>query len=475
MKYLLSVDCGLTVGKAAVFDAAGCKYSEAKTGTPLNGFSLNAEELWMRLAGCVRQAIEQSPARACDIAAVGLAGHGNGLYALDGEGQVAAAISPMYDGNQALVDEFRKSSAYERYFEMTRQSCWGGQPMQILRHMKREQPDVYSRIRTVFNCKDLLRWKLTGTKGTDYSDFSVSALAQGNEGHKLCRLMGLEELETALPKPIPCDSIAGFVTDEAARATGLAIGTPVAAGGVDLFACMLGSGIAEAGCCSVTAGTWGITAALSQSIDEPSELTQVCSFHPALEQAAIVSAPTSCVNLEWFLKNVCPNLNYEEANAAALAFAPGDVNIIYLPYIYRDMARPETAGAFRNLSAGDTWREMVRSIYEGVCFGHRLHLDRLRLSGVSVDRIRLSGGATNSEAWCRLMCDILDTELEIPCEKQAGLLGVAMMAASAAGIHPDLRTACHAMSSVEKRYRPKHDVAYDDKYAQFLKMAGEGQ
>lgn len=245
------------------------------------------------------------------------------------------------------------------------------------------------------------------------------------------------------------------------------------AGGIDLFACMLGAGIVEPGICSVTAGTWGIAAALSTKIANPRQLTQVCRFHPMLAPCAIVSAPTSCVNLEWFLKNVCPGIGYDEANAIALSYAPSYVRTIYLPYIYHDMTRPQAMGSFQDLSPNDSWRSMIRAVYEGVCFSHRLQFQRMQSAGIRAEKIRFSGGATQSDAWCRLMCDILGVPIEIPAERQAGLLGAAIMAASGAGFYADIKEACSAMSAVERCFEPQHDAAYDEKYRKFLKWVGE--
>lgn len=473
MRFLLSIDCGLTVAKTAVFDESGRKLSEVRTPTPLRGLWMDVEALWQQISGGVRKAVEKSGVRPEQIAAVGLSGHGNGLYALDEQGRPVCGVSSMYDENQYQVDEFCKSNRYLRYFELTRQSCWGGQPMQILKHLKETRPELYGKIRSVLCCKDYLRYCLTGTIGTDCSDFSTSALEPGERGEELCELIGIVEMAQAMPGTARCDAVVGAVNAKAAQETGLAEGTPVAAGGIDLFCCMLGAGVAEEGVCSITAGTWGIAAALSDSISNPEQLTQQCVFLPDLPSAAVVSSPTSCVNLDWFLANVRPELGYPEANEIALGFAPEDVKIIYLPYLYRDMARPEIACSFRNVSVTDTWKEMLRSVFEGVCFAHRLQIERLRHAGVRVDRARMSGGATNSEAWCRLMCDILNLEIEVPAEKQAGLLGAAMMAATAAGIYPTLREAVRGMSAVERSFLPRPDAAYDKKYIKFLEMVGE--
>ena len=470
MPYFLSLDCGLTVCKAAVFDETGRRLGERREATPLRGLQMDGAALWAGAARCVREALAASAVAAGEIAAVGLSGHGNGLYALDGAGECFLAVSSMFNENQQDVDAFRESQAYAEYFARTSQSCWGGQPLQILRWLKKTAPGEYARVRRVLFCKDYLRYRLTGEIATDYSDFSAGALCADDA---FLRLMDIAELRGALPHPVRCDRIAARVSAEASKLTGLLAGTPVSGGGIDLFCCMQGAGVTQPGITSVTMGTWGVAAAYAPQLADLTPLTQKCSFLPDLPPVAIVSGPTSCVNLDWFVRAVRPELTYDEANAVAAAFSPDGVKALYLPYLYRDMARPRAAAGFTNLSPGDTWREMLRAVYEGVCFSHRLQCERMARAGVQTARIRLSGGATNSETWRRLTCDILNAPLEIPQEKQAGLLGAAMMAAVGAGVYPSLQEAGTAMFRAERAYEPRPDAAYDEKYAQFKETVGE--
>lgn len=475
MQYVLSIDCGLTVCKAAVFVSDGRRLSESRMQTPLQGLFIDCELLWKNVITCIRAAIDQSGVPGSDIVAVGLSGHGNGLYALDVDLSPVIAVSSMYNTNQQDVDDFIAGDRYESYFALAHQSAWGGQPMQILKHLKKQSPEIYGRIRHVLLCKDYLRWRLTDVIASDFSDLSAAALIEGDAGRALCGLLGIPEKADAMPKAERCDVALSTISSRAAQETGLCAGTPVASGGIDLFACMLGAGIAGEGQCSITAGTWGIALALSSEIRAPEHLTQTCAFLPELPTAAVVSSPTSCVNLDWFLSNVRPEVSYEEANRVALSFSPDGVQTLYLPYLYPDMAHPHVGCSFANLSVTDTWRQMLCAVYEGVCFAHRLQIDRLRRAGVRFDSARMSGGATNSEAWCHLMSNILNLPIEIPAEKQAGLLGGAMMAAVSAGIHPSLQAAASAMSHIERVFEPQPHAAYDEKYLKFKKLVGDLQ
>lgn len=473
MQYLLCVDCGLTILKVAIFDLTGAKLAETRRSTPRTGVYVDSAALWLGVATCIQKALEVSRISAADILAVGLSGHGNGLYALDEQGATVIAVSSMFDLNEPQVDAFRRSDGYDAFFKLTHQMAWGGQPMQILKWLRHEQPESYKRIRHVLMCKDFLRYKLTGSFATDDSDFTASALAMGQQGMILCRMLDIPEMASCLPMPLACDQISGFISAQAARETGLRQGTPVAAGGIDLFCCMQGTGIVDSGMCSITAGTWGVAAAYAEAIDHPQALTQQCVFQRNFKPAAVVSAPTSCVNLDWFLHRIRPGLSYDDASQIVAQFAPSKVQAIYLPYIYRDMSRPEIRAGFRDVSSTDGWQELLGAVYEGVCFAHKLQIDRLRRAGVRIDSARLSGGMTNSPIWCQMMSSILQIEIGIPVEKQAGLLGTAMMAAVCVDAYPTLAEAGRQMGGVERIYIPRVDAAYEEKYDRFLRMAGE--
>ena len=164
-----------------------------------------------------------------------------------------------------------------------------------------------------------------------------------------------------------------------------------------------------------------------------------------------------------------PDTSYDEANAIADSFSPGDVQAIYLPYLYSDMAHPARRAGFWNLSPGDTWREMLRAVYEGVAVAHREEIDRLKGAGCAISGARLSGGAANADAWGRVFAGALGIPLETTAEKQVGVLGAAMSAGIATGLFATPEEAVSAMVRPGKRYEPADSALYEEKYQKFRK------
>ena len=113
---------------------------------------------------------------------------------------------------------------------------------------------------------------------------------------------------------------------------------------------------------------------------------------------------------------------------------------------------------------------MLRAVYEGIVFGHKLHMDRLLKSRKNPPKgVRLAGGVTNAALWVQMFADILEMDVETIEVKELGALGAAMTAAVAAGLYPDLAAAAAKMVKVSRVYHPDPALSkvYRRKYQDF--------
>src|SRR5699024_1292517 len=93
----------------------------------------------------------------------------------------------------------------------------------------------------ILQSNSFIAWRLTGVMSQDLSQgygWNCFDMARCRWDLELCRDMGVRE--TLLPELAACHQIIGTVTAEAAAQTGLAVGTPVAAGGLDAACGTLG-------------------------------------------------------------------------------------------------------------------------------------------------------------------------------------------------------------------------------------------
>lgn len=484
-RYLLGIDAGNTVVKAVLFDRAGRVVARAaidgQSRHPQPGFvERDIAELWRDAAAVIRQCLEAAGASGSEVAAVGVAGHGNGLYLLDRAGEPLLGIQSIDNRAARLAAELRYSPVGDRLYALCLQRPWPAQTPTLLLWLKRNAPETYARIGTVLLCKDLLTLMLTGRTVSDYSDMSGAGLIRLPD--RACRdevlaAYDLAEIASALPPLVESEAQAGRVTAAAARATGLMEGTPVSAGFFDVVASMIGSGVSMPGEAAIIAGTWGINQVVR---DRP--LIDDRVFHNATwrpdRYVAIESSATSAVNLEWFVREYGDGHGaqaFETCNAAVASVEPSVEMPVFLPFLYGSATSPDARGAFVGLSGWHGRSEMLYALYEGVAFEHRRHVERLRTAGASFDRATLSGGGARSAVWCQMFADILDVPMTVTACQETGALGAAISAGVAAGIFGSLDDGISAMVGELATYAPRKErqPLFESRYRLFHTLADD--
>ena len=173
--------------------------------------------------------------------------------------------------------------------------CWHGWPI--------TSRSIVGRTRWCLMCKDYTRMRLTGeafAEQTDMSGTSLMDVGAGQYDAGLLDAFGIRAWGEKLPPLRLSSDVCGRVTPAAAAATGLAPGTPVAGGLFDIDACALSSAILDENQLAMTFGTWGINQYVSRTpvVDNIFMTSRYCvpDYFLMLEGSA-----TSAGNLEWFL------------------------------------------------------------------------------------------------------------------------------------------------------------------------------
>lgn len=468
MAFYVGIDIGHTKIKAGLFDASGVAVCHASHSTPFAENTVDPRCLWECVADCIRRLLIDSGVDGAAIAALACSGHGNGLYLLDADGQpLPTAYAATYNAAQSYVEALSRTPAIEELGRYTMQQLWAGQPLPILAYLQREEPAVFARAAHAFFCKDYINYCLSGEIATEYTDAGAAGVINVRTGDYDERIFEIFDLPPLFPPIKKSTDIVGYVTPQAAQQTGLAVGTPVAAGLFDAAAAFLGAGMSAAGECGMVSGTWGINAAVADALPTHQHFLQCVPFMDKGTYLYIESAPTSSVNLEWLLTQVFPDVDYRTADDIAAKFEAGDVTALYLPYIYeRDGGG---GGGFYRVTHRDDRHTLIRAVYEGVALGHRRQWEALIESGISPDRIVFIGGATNSDVWCQIFADVLGVSLCVPSVGNAGMLGNVMAASVAVGQYESAREACRAMAPSYRTIKPiaANADAYQKKYQIF--------
>lgn len=138
-------------------------------------------------------------------------------------------------------------------------------PSALLAWIKLHEPERFGKIAHILACNDWLRFCLTGEIATDRTEASTSFTGVHSQtcAPEALTLFGLAALQGVLPRILAPSAIAGYVTPKAAALTGLALGTPVAAGLHDATAAALGIGGHREGVVAIVAGTCSINEVVS--------------------------------------------------------------------------------------------------------------------------------------------------------------------------------------------------------------------
>ena len=489
MKYLLGLDAGSTMCKAALFDTDGNQIAVAGRKqdvlSPHPGWrEVNPEGMWKAAAGAIAEVLAQSGVAARDVLGLGASGAGNGVYAVDEAGV------PVRNGMQSsdrratdIVEEWTARGVPEASYPVCFQGKFPGEMAACLAWMKKHEPEAYRRIAHVFMVKDYVTYKLTGNFVSDRSDMSGTAvvdLKAGRYSRELVDLYGIPEMWSALPPMHESYDVVGQVTAEAARATGLLPGTPVVPGLHDMSACAVGSGAIQENDLVSLAGTLALNEVV---LREPpaSGFWTICYAVPGYFLSAS-GGGASALNLEWFVTTCCGEEKalakergisvYDVCNELVAGVSSKGLSVLFHPYVLGKGGLDHATAGFYGITSTTTKADLLRAVYEGVVFMHLDGMGLFEAAGITPKRAFLAGGGSKSTVWSQMFADAYSLPLTVAAGSEVGAHGAAMCAGIGTGVYADFRDAVAKAVTVERHHAPvQADTAvYRARHAQYLAL-----
>jgi xylulokinase len=485
MAVLLGIDLGAGSLKATLIDVTGRTLAEAAapvaTRTPKPGWSeQDPAEWWQALTAAVPQVLEKAGLPAGEIAAVGLSAGAHIAVLEDADGQV---IRPAIMWNDQRSTR-EASELHERAGEMIvatglnrANPTWS---LCQLAWLQKHEPEAVSRTSRLYLAKDWLRSRLTGDWTTDYSD-ALGALMSDVETRgwspDICGLIGWD-LATLPPVAEP-QAIAGRVTPEAARATGLAAGTPVVVGANDTTVELYGAGAIAAGQGAIKLATAGV---VFLTCDRP-EVHPPVSCYPHIMPGFwyMASGINACATAHrWvrdtFFADLPAETAFAEMDRLAAGIAPGSDGLIFHPYLMGERAPhwdPKLRGDFIGLTLGHTRAHVARACYEGIAFAlNDVLLAARRLSGADFGDMRLLGGGARSATWRQIIADVTGLTVKVPANGDASF-GAALVAGVGGGIFANVEAAVRRCVGIVEENRP--DAGRHAAYARTFALYDEAR
>jgi xylulokinase len=492
METLLGIDLGTTGVKAALFATEdGRVLTNAFADYPLyhphpGWAEQNPADWWQATVTAIRACLSsasQFGAQPSDVKGLGLSGQMHGVVLLDQAHQVLRPCIIWADQrSEKQCRWMTEQVGASRLIEYVSNPALTGFSAPKLLWVRDNEPAIFAQTRTVLLPKDYIRYLLTGSVSMEISDAAGTCLLDVKQGVWSLEVFKALKLDPALfPAIIPADAIGGTITAEAAAATGLPVGTPVAGGGADNACGAVGNGVVSPGLVLVSVGTSGIVlahAALPQ-VDTSGPIPRVHTFNHAVPHAWYLMGVTqgAGLSLRWVRDNIgLPERAlerwtgidaYEHLAREAAGVPAGSEGLIFLPYLQGERTPHLDAyarGGWIGLTASHDRRHLIRSVMEGVAFSLKDCFAIIREQGLQLDQVRATGGGARSPLWRQIIADVLDIELVTTNATEGPAFGAALLAGVASGIYQSVQAACDQTIYIVERTEPQSETA--PKYVQ---------
>ena len=428
---LIGVDSGQSAMKAVVVDPAGQVRGSASVSTIRETphprwVERDMTLAWEQCADVIGMACTDAGVAPAEVRALSLVGHGDGLYPVDDQGAPTRSAILALDSRAApLLGRWHRDGVVARARAVTGQEPHAGSIAPLASWLRDNEPDVWARSSRLINCKDWLRWNLTGSWATDPVEAASCFGRLDGSGYepRSFDIYGLPEVADRLGDIIDPVAVAGEITASAAARTGLTPGTPVVTGTHDIVGALLGAGASGNGMFFLMAGTYCITQVLAtgRRVD-PSY--QARPWVGDDEWVYMGASPASATNLDWFLALVAAGesdpIALANAEAATVLDEPGSV--LFHPFLFGSAYGPQASASFLGLRGWHTRAHLLRAVFEGIVFNHLVHVGKLA-SVIEPTGYRLTGGGARSELWCQMFADGLGAPVETVAEHETGAVG----------------------------------------------------
>lgn len=484
--YVIGLDIGTSVTKAALFDRSGLEIGVAskrtRTLSPSPGlFEMEAEELWRAVVDVSNAVVEKCGVNPADIEGLAITAVMIGSWMIDAEGHVLRPGILWNDGRaQELIDRLRATNPglMAQLFDSSGQVMQLGCTLPLLAWLVENEPEIVARSVNILTAKDYVRMRLTGKIATDETDAAIGpGTAHGRcFNPALLELFGIEAMARLLPEVLPSEALAGHLTGDAAASLGLPAGLPIAIGAGDLPACVIGSGSAEEGLACTVLGTTCLNGVLSATpVFTPRDMGILFTIPGGLWLKTMVNV-AGTTNMDWCLEALCPDLKllpdpYAALNQLAASGMPGTNGLSYIPYLSQNgiiapRLEPGARAAFSGIDPSHGRHDLVRAVFEGVAYSIRECYESI---GRPVDAIRLVGGGARSAFWSQMIADVTGLPVEIPVGTEFGAKGAALLAATAIGWFGSVGEACRETFVLANRYQPNTDLKpiYDIAFSRY--------
>jgi xylulokinase len=331
--------------------------------------------------------------------------------------------------------------------------------------LRRNEPEVWEETRYLFMAHTFIAHRLTGEYVLDHPAASMCEPLYDPEAQRWIEdwadevAPGLQMPELRWP-----EEKAGAVTEEAAEATGLPAGIPVATGTVDAWSEAASIGVREPGDMMIMYGTTALTFEIvGELLPSPNLWSTAGPFTGTNVLAGGMA--TSGALTEW-VRKISDDRSFAELTEEAAAVSAGSDGLVVLPYFSGErnpISDPSARGVICGLTLSHTRGHLYRAMLEATAFGIRHLLEAMREAGGVARRLVAVGGGTKGGLWTQIVSDVLGERQDLPEQTIGACYGDALLAGIAGGAVDADADWTSIADTVEPN--PDNREIYDELYA----------
>jgi FGGY-family pentulose kinase len=510
-QYLCAVDVGTGSARAGIFDRSGALLGRAEQPVAMNRSGQeqaehDSEDIWTAVCAAVRAARAASGISADAIAGISFDATCSTVF----RGRRGEQVSVCSDGDdrwdtivwldhRALAEADECTSTGHEVLKYVGGVMSPEMVTPKLMWVKRHMPQSWARTGQLFDLTDFLTFRASGSLARSQCTLTAkwTYLAHEREAWRpdFFAAVGLADIfeHAALPaRASPVGTDLGPLTAPAAEALELTTACRVGAGQIDAFAGALGvvGGLPDVDRhLTLIAGTSSCVMAMSH---EPRAFAGVWGpyYGAALPGLWLSEGGQSATGalldhvIRWHGQGGEPDAAIHrritdrimQLRAAEGHDLAGRLHV--LPDFHGNrspLADPHAVGVISGLTLDASFDSLCRLYWRtavAIALGIRHVLDALNANGYGIDTMHVTGGHTRNPLLMELYADATGCTVVEPSGGDAMLLGTAMAAATAAGLFPDLASACSAMRQQghERLPNPAVRSRFDRDYRIFLEM-----
>jgi len=490
MTYLVGTDIGTMGTKSVLVDAEGgvraSSFREYGVINPQQGWAEQWPKIWAQaVSETMREVVEVSKVSPGDIAGACI----SSLYGGSGipVNRDYEAIRPciIWADRRAtqICRKVEEEIGAEALFKVTGNVIDPYYGYTKMLWIRENEPENWAKIQRFEAPNSYVARLLTGEESVDLS-------SAGNYGgifdiHKRAwseDMMGELGIQRSFfpDKIVSSEEIIGEVTEDGAKFTGLAKGTPICAGGIDAPVSALAGGAIWDGDLASMLGTSMCNGFISHT---PRLSPRLINMPYVVDGAKITYGFTGVVTagycVRWFRDELgeAERRRADETGVDAYALLdgeaekvpPGSDGLVFLPHLMVGERAPywdeHLRGGLLGLGVYHTRAHLFRAVLEGVAYAMRYSIEAALEVGQPVKRTTLVDGGASSPLWRQIIADVTGLAMDYIPDAQGAPLGDAILAGLGTGVITDHTVIEDWLGEkVKTEPNPKMIGLYDDYY-----------